>query len=1019
MGGIAKLAKGLFDLSDLRKVPDVPQVPLERYDPPRGMPKGLASIITPENAARLEEIAKRGMDMGGPEWYNLEPLRLKFVAEKGEEEGNRLFRRYVDYVAATSPRSKVDANIRRGSYFYGREMQGLPVADLKNPQLPKGYGHLAHETQNALLRDLEGGGTFGALNRPKTTSFAENLAGNQEPMTIDTHNMALVVGPKRSPSQTEYRYLEDFQAEIADKLGLTPAQFQASLWVAGDTGVANPRPFMEIFDQVVERTAVKDKKSKEEVLKDFITGDAPLYGLGTLMSGLMVQDDKPVADGMAAGGAVSAVAKAIRRLVEAGFPESTAEKIVRGDLPMDTASRMARAREQGFDVDTRYYHGTPYAQGVADEGFSPSFLGKGHDEYGPGFYFSDDPRLASGYARETRAKGDGREVSPGMIEAFLRSNPLNIIREGDKSSASAIPTGIPLKLTQQSAEDMIERAPGVLDADGPLSNFFEPSSPAGYTQGDISKVAREYAGDDADYLLNDLYRGDSQSFLDALTDVTGVDSVDVFFPEFPLSSVKTVFRPDQIRSPYAAFDPDQADSPNLLAGLAPYAVPTVLGGSILGAAMTPEKAKAAGFGTLARAIGRPTQRLFQGSPSKFATPSLQSVGTGTGDQAFGYGLYFSESPDIAGNYKRALSNKKLISSLEDQGLVPGVSSGELDDMIEDGVFGEAETRFLRALKDADYLGFDNGYAAAMTALKRGDLATRYDAAGDPAVANLDKLANELGFLYEVEVPEGNFIEWDLPLSEQPEVVQQVVKEKAPPEMAKRIESGQLKGLEAYFMFGRNPEVNSMMWSQYGVPGIRYSAVRSKEGKLSPDAPRNYVIFDENLINVVRRNDEALENNFDELAARMSATDVRRPMAAVLGAGAAGATQAAEMAPGEYDARASERLSQELDRLLQLAAIERQPKIEPLDDRYGLATIGDYLTENRPSEMDTLQRALQSNPLVNLESLGDALRTTGYGDKTTLEQDIMATLDLAGLLELGFLPKQIAQIARMRELKAAQ
>jgi hypothetical protein len=126
-----------------------------------------------------------------------------------------------------------------------------------------------------------------------------------------------------------------------------------------------------------------------------------------------------------------------------------------------------------------------------------------------------------------------------------------------------------------------------------------------------------------------------------------------------------------------------------------------------------------------------------------------------------------------------------------------------------------------------------------------------------------------------------------------------------------------------------------------------------------------------------------------------------------------------MAPGEYDARASERLSQELDRLLQLAAIERQPKIEPLDDRYGLATIGDYLTENRPSEMDTLQRALQSNPLVNLESLGDALRTTGYGDKTTLEQDIMATLDLAGLLELGFLPKQIAQIARMRELKAAQ
>jgi hypothetical protein len=789
--------------------------------------------------------------------------------------------------------------------------------------------------------------------------------------------------------------------------------------------------------------------------------------------------------------------KAVARLVSAGFPRSTAEKIVRGNLPMDEASRMARAREQGFDVDTRYYHGTPYAQGIADEGFSPSFLGKGHDEYGPGFYFSDDPRLASGYARETRAKGDGREVSPGMIEAFLRSNPLNIIREGDKSSASAIPTGIPLKLTQQSAEDMIERAPGVLDVDGPLSNFFEPSSPAGYTQSDISKVAQEYAGDDADYLLNDLYRGDSQSFLDALTDVTGVDSVDVFFPEFPLSSVKTVFRPDQIRSPYAAFDPDQVGSPNLLAGLGPAAV----GAGLLGASMAPEEAEAAGFGTLARAIGRPTQRLFQGSPSKFARPSMQSVGTGTGNQAFGYGLYFTEAPDIAGTYKRGLANKKMIQGIEDQGLVPGVSASELDDMIDEGVFGEAETRFLSALRDADYLGFDNVHNAAMVALKRGDLAKRYDAANDPAVAELDKIANELGFLYEVEVPGESFIEWDLPLDQQPEVVQQVVKQNAPPEFQKRIESGQFKGLEAYYLFGNNPEVNSAMWAQYGVPGIRYSSVRTKEGKLSPDAPRNYVIFDENLINIVRRNDEALENNFDELAALAAATDVRKPLAAILGAGAAGATQAGQedvpdymrrldgsvksergflgpirnnvsgrtmtevsvgqpgseegfypllvptltrdeietianmdlgrerppqaiiekarahamdridrgLSPfyqdgeetagamfGEYDARTSARLSRELDRLMQLAEIRRQPSITPLRDT-AMARAGDYLLEDRPSEMDALQRALQRLDMA--QGVGEWLQTTGQGDPTTIMQDLMAGLDIFDVASL--------------------
>jgi hypothetical protein len=338
------------------------------------------------------------------------------------------------------------------------------------------------------------------------------------------------------------------------------------------------------------------------------------------------------------------------------------------------------------------------------------------------------------------------------------------------------------------------------------------------------------------------------------------------------------------------------------------------------------------------------------------------------------------------------------------------------------------------------------------------------------------------------------------LSEQPEVVQQVVKQNAPPEFKDRIESGQFKGLEAYYLFGKDPEVNSMMWAQYGVPGIRYSSVRTKEGKTSPDAPRNYVIFDENLINIVRRNDEALENNFDELAARASATDIRKPLAATLAAGAAGTTQAGQdevpdymrrldgsiksergflgpiqnkvsgrtmtevsigqpgseegfypllvptltqeeidtianldlererppmaiiekarahamdridrgLSPfyqdgedgsfGEYDARTAQRLGRELDRLMQLAEIRRQPSIEPLDDT-AMARVGDYLLEDRPSEMDTLQRALQRLDMA--QGLGDYFQTTGQGDPTTIMQDLLAGLDIFDVL--GLLP----------------
>lgn len=281
--------KGIFDVledlglagsQDLSRVPNVPQRPLERYVPPRGRPANLSPLLTPETGSRMLEYARRGEQAGGREWYNTEPLRRAFEEELGTGPGQERYNRFMDIVAATSPRSKVDQNIRRGSYLLAEDVAGRPIADLKNPDFPAGYGHLAHETQNYMLRDLAGGGSFSALNRPKVSSFAENLKGNQAPMTIDTHNFAAITGNmknKKSPSNTQYKYLEDFQVELADKMNMTPAQFQASVWMGADTGVADARPFMEVFDDVIARTAERDSKSKTEVLRDFIRGDAPLY----------------------------------------------------------------------------------------------------------------------------------------------------------------------------------------------------------------------------------------------------------------------------------------------------------------------------------------------------------------------------------------------------------------------------------------------------------------------------------------------------------------------------------------------------------------------------------------------------------------------------------------------------------------------------------------------------------------------------------------------------------------------
>jgi hypothetical protein len=62
----------------------------------------------------------------------------------------------------------------------------------------------------------------------------------------------------------------------------------------------------------------------------------------------------------------------------------------RFDLPTDEASRMARAREMGFDVDTPWYHGTTHD--------IQEFGGGAHNvegHFGAGHYFTDSPLDAS------------------------------------------------------------------------------------------------------------------------------------------------------------------------------------------------------------------------------------------------------------------------------------------------------------------------------------------------------------------------------------------------------------------------------------------------------------------------------------------------------------------------------------------------------------------------------------------------------------------------------------------------
>ena len=83
-------------------------------------------------------------------------------------------------------------------------------------------------------------------------------------------------------------------------------------------------------------------------------------------------------------------------LVRRGVPESTASKIVSGELPMDQASRAARAAAQGYDLNSPQYHGT------ASDFVSSQASREGN--LGPGFYTTPDPDYAASRSMVAKQK---------------------------------------------------------------------------------------------------------------------------------------------------------------------------------------------------------------------------------------------------------------------------------------------------------------------------------------------------------------------------------------------------------------------------------------------------------------------------------------------------------------------------------------------------------------------------------------------------------------------------------------
>ncbi|MDR1893875.1 MAG: hypothetical protein LBQ61_04180, partial [Spirochaetales bacterium] len=263
----------------------------------------------------------------------------------------------------------------------------------------------------------------------------------------------------------------------------------------------------------------------------------------------------------------------------------------------------------------------------------------------------------------------------------------------------------------------------------------------------------------------------------------------------------------------------------------------------------------------ADAEGTLFQAAYHGTPHQVDRFSTEKIGTGEGAQAYGWGLYFAGRKEIADHYRKNLSLPKItidgITYQRDHrntqvyGTVAGTEFNEPVD---------TEGPLFYALVTLE--GEDGNIEAAKTDIQMAILNDKHS----KELIKLDKealkilgkdIGYEAGHLYEVSIPEDDeLLDWDKPLSEQPEKVKAALKNLAksmPPgvftESLQPFENTSGDGL--YNALSRDTgsdKAASEALLSVGIPGLRYLDGSSRAaGKGS----YNYVIFDDSEIEIAQ------------------------------------------------------------------------------------------------------------------------------------------------------------------------
>jgi hypothetical protein len=248
---------------------------------------------------------------------------------------------------------------------------------------------------------------------------------------------------------------------------------------------------------------------------------------------------------------------------------------------------------------------------------------------------------------------------------------------------------------------------------------------------------------------------------------------------------------------------------------------------------------------------------FHGSGADFDEFRLEMIGTGEGAQAYGYGLYFTDSEDIAKFYRDSVTDSGYYLELDGQPIDSVYTQDNIEkhaltlsNIVENDEYDDALVvldnlgQGVPNLVDAQYL--------AESSLNKQQQAV------------FDKLVKS-GFLTEADPVEGTMykvglapkpdelMDYDLSLNRQPEKIKKVLQpfyEKYG--VANTADVGTL--LESAKRTGAIPDdALTEKFVEAGIPGIKYRAAGSRGANVdTADAEMNYVIFDDKAVKILEK-----------------------------------------------------------------------------------------------------------------------------------------------------------------------